>query len=57
MHFPVSFTPGVKEAMSADQVEQIPLAETWAQMEKLVEEGLVKNIGVSNCEIEHIREL
>jgi len=57
MHFPVSFTPGVKEAMSADQVERIPLAETWAQMEKLVEEGLVKNIGVSNCEIEHIREL
>jgi diketogulonate reductase-like aldo/keto reductase len=57
MHFPVSFIPGVNEAMCPEEVESISLAETWAEMEKLVEEGLVKNIGVSNFEIEHIKEI
>jgi len=51
IHFPVSFVPDVAEASSADQVEDIPLADTWGALEKLVEEGLVKNIGVSNFEI------
>lgn len=57
VHFPVSFIPGVSEASSADQVEDIPLADTWAEMEKLVDAGLVKNIGVSNFEIEHIKQI
>jgi diketogulonate reductase-like aldo/keto reductase len=38
-------------------VEQIPFAETWAVMELLVNEGLVKNIGVSNFEIEHLKQI
>jgi len=55
VHFPVSFVPGCSEATSADQVEEIPLADTWGAMEKLVEEGLVKNIGVSNFEIDDLK--
>jgi alcohol dehydrogenase (NADP+) len=59
IHFPVSFIPGCSEASRADQMEnpQIPLADTWAAMEALVDEGLVRNIGVSNFEIEHLKEV
>jgi len=55
IHFPVSFVPEVTEAVRKDQTEDIPLAETWKAMEKLVEEGLVRNIGVSNFEIEDLK--
>ena len=55
IHFPVSFTPGTVEASSADQVETVPLDATWQAMEKLVDEGLVKNIGVSNFEIDDLK--
>eukprot|EP01060_Flectonema_neradi_P014998 TRINITY_DN2169_c0_g1_i1.p1 TRINITY_DN2169_c0_g1~~TRINITY_DN2169_c0_g1_i1.p1 ORF type:complete len:338 (+),score=77.74 TRINITY_DN2169_c0_g1_i1:48-1016(+) len=57
VHFPVSFKPDVVEATSPDEVESIPLGDTWKEMEKLVEEGLVRNIGVSNFEIEHLKEV
>jgi diketogulonate reductase-like aldo/keto reductase len=59
MHFPVSFKPGVAEAVSADQMEDppIPLADTWRAMEALVDEGLVRNIGVSNFEIDHLEQI
>jgi alcohol dehydrogenase (NADP+) len=57
MHFPVAFQPGVVEASSADQMDDTPITETWLAMEKLVDEGLVKNIGVSNFEIEDLEQL
>ncbi|KAL6079677.1 Aldo-keto reductase family 4 member C10 [Balamuthia mandrillaris] len=57
IHFPVSFQHGIKEAVSAEQVIQVPLAETWKAMEGLVEEGLVRSIGVSNFEEEHLEEV
>lgn len=57
MHFPVAFKPDVIEAASMDEVEQVSLAATWAAMEALVDEGLVKNIGISNCEIPHVKEI
>uniref|UniRef100_A0A7S3LIT8 NADP-dependent oxidoreductase domain-containing protein n=1 Tax=Aplanochytrium stocchinoi TaxID=215587 RepID=A0A7S3LIT8_9STRA len=57
IHFPVSFIPGCEEATKSEQVEEIQLKDTWAAMEKLVDQGLVKNIGVSNFEIEHIKQI
>jgi diketogulonate reductase-like aldo/keto reductase len=57
IHFPVSFRPDVTEATSADEVEAVPLEDTWRAMEALVDEGLVKNIGVSNFEIEHLQRI
>ena len=55
MHFPVSFIPGVSEATEANMVEEVPLAATWKEMEKLVDAGLCRNIGVSNFEIKDIK--
>ena len=57
MHFPVAFVPGCKEAVRKEQVEDIPITETWLAMEALVDEGLVKNIGVSNFEIDDLKEV
>jgi len=57
IHFPVSFVPGCTEASSADQVENVLLADTWKAMESLVQEGLVRNIGVSNFEIPELEEV
>ena len=41
IHFPVSFTPGTVEASSADQVENVPLGDTWKAMEELVDSLLL----------------
>jgi len=38
-------------------VEDIPLIDTWREMEKLYKAGKAKNIGVSNCSIEILEEL
>jgi alcohol dehydrogenase (NADP+) len=52
IHWPVVHRHGVLMASQAsDQIplEQLPLDETWGAMEALVEAGLVRQIGVSNC--------
>ena len=36
---------------------EVPLADTWGAMERLVEAGLVKQIGLCNCPVGVIREL
>jgi len=50
--YPAGFVvdPDVPEL---NKVVEVPVSmrETWEAMEALVDEGLVKNIGVSNCNI------
>ena len=52
IHWPVVHRHGVlMPSNAADQIplEQLPLPETWSAMEALVDAGLVRQIGVSNC--------
>ncbi|KAF8561447.1 hypothetical protein P879_08848 [Paragonimus westermani] len=53
IHWPVPLKPGdVNFPNSADgknlDIDKVPLLDTWEAMEKLVDEGLVKSIGLSN---------
>ena len=43
------------DAPIEEEDEDVPIEETWKAMEKLVDEGLVKNIGVSNFEIDDLK--
>lgn len=58
MHWPMSWKHGgnpfpyTDETKTQIEYENIPAIETWKAMEKLVEKGLVKRIGVSNFTIE-----
>ena len=60
IHWPVAHRHGVLMAeQAADQIplEQLPLHDTWAAMEALVDEGLVRQLGVSNCSAAKIAAL
>lgn len=51
IHWPVAFKKEVSWATKAEEyipLSELPLSQTWQGMEKAVEEGLVRNIGVSN---------
>ncbi|EGG22724.1 aldehyde reductase [Cavenderia fasciculata] len=63
IHWPVAFKytgEVVEDPVGEDgQIEfiDVPLRETWEEMEKLVQDGLVKNIGVSNFNVQLLNDL
>jgi alcohol dehydrogenase (NADP+) len=60
VHWPVALEPGVNMPASPDDfiaLDDLPIAETWAAMEALVEDGLVRHIGVSNFSVPKLRRL
>lgn len=52
IHWPVAFQPGGADFPKGDDgyilYDNVPLEDTWREMERLVDEGLVKSIGLSN---------
>jgi len=44
VHWPVCYEPG----QTPNDAVNVPLTDTWSAMERLVDEGLVRNIGTSN---------
>ena len=60
IHWPVVHRHGVViPGLAAEQIplEQLPLHETWGAMEALVDAGLVRHIGVSNCSTVKLSDL
>lgn len=68
IHFPlaqkyvdpaVRYPPGIfaDEENQTVEFENVPISETWAALESLVDAGLVKNIGISNFNSGLVRDL
>lgn len=60
IHWPIAFKHDVQYPNNITDIlpsSEIPLRDTWSEMEKLVEEGLVKNIGVSNFNIDFLKKI
>ena len=60
IHWPVAFKPGVFFPSEQEQylpLEEAPLADTWAEMERAKEQGLSKHIGVSNFSVTKLKDL
>ena len=62
IHWPVSFEANADRSIKLHEdgrpvVRPLNLKETWTAMEKLVDSGKVRSIGVSNFKIEHLEEI
>lgn len=60
VHWPVAMKKGVDFASGADDFlsyAEAPLSETWAVMEKAVDQGLTRHIGVSNFNQDKLKEV
>lgn len=60
IHWPVVLKPDVsfpKTPEGFETLENVPLEETWAGMEKLKENGLAKHIGVCNFNIKNLNTI
>lgn len=60
IHWPVALKQGTSFPQSAEDFispEEIPLSETWAAMESCVEAGRIRHLGVSNFNIDKIKEI
>lgn len=66
VHFPISlkyipfedkYPPGWEYYDQGMQLSKVPMQKVWSQMEDLVKNGLVKNIGVCNFPVALLRDL
>jgi len=60
VHWPVAVKKGVDFASTKEDFltsEEAPLAGTWSAMEKAVDSGLAKHIGISNFNISKLNEI
>ena len=60
IHWPIALKPDVVFPSKAEDMlslAEVPIKETWQAMEKCVEEGLTKYIGVSNFSVKKIADI
>ncbi|KAF5840439.1 dihydroxyacetone reductase [Dunaliella salina] len=60
IHWPDAFMPGVEIDFMGDSVprdDKVTLADTWKAMEKLVDDGIAKSIGLSNFSLRQVDEI
>jgi alcohol dehydrogenase (NADP+) len=60
IHWPVAFKPGVGFPSSPEDylsLDDCPIIETYRELEKAHEQGLIKSIGVSNFSVKKLSEL
>lgn len=55
MHWPDAWTP--ESTLESVTLEDVPIGDTWAAMEALVDEGKVKALGVSNFSLKQVEDL
>eukprot|EP00727_Mastigamoeba_balamuthi_P014458 m51a1_g9637 hypothetical protein (312) ;mRNA; f:1154391-1155507 len=57
IHWPLATKKGTTIPIKKEDLDDVPIAETWGAMERLVDEGLVRSIGVANYSVAHLRDL